>query len=184
MPWKKFISIFFSVRLYYLSFSSSTQMGEYLLLSMIAPRHSLFTIVYDSYFLTKVKSVYHGAIIDYRRYAPICVLEEKDRESKLTLKNILRTFFQGTCTVNYTFKVTSCDSLWHITDIDLLLYCDLTYWIGNLKTKTNLNSNWPDNWFGYDTISEKWYNLKRNVLCQSDGSGNGMKLSLILVPTF
>ena len=113
--------------------------------------------VYDSYFLTKVKSACRGAIIDNRRYLPICVLEEKDRESKLTLKNILRTLFQGKCTVNYTFKVTSCDSRWHINNIDLLLYCDLTYRIGNLKTKTNLNSNWPDNWFGYDTISEQCY---------------------------
>ena len=31
--------------------------------------------VYDSYFTTKVKSAYQGAIIDNRRYAPICVLE-------------------------------------------------------------------------------------------------------------
>ena len=40
--------------------------------------------LYDSYFTTTVNSACQGAIIDNRRYAPICVLEEKDRE---TLKN-------------------------------------------------------------------------------------------------
>ena len=99
-------------------------------------------LVNDSYFSTKVKSAWRGAIIDNRIYSPICELEEKDRETKGTLKNMLRNFFQGTCTVNYAFKVTSRDSQWNITDLYLLLYCDLTYWIGKLKTKTKLNSNW------------------------------------------
>ena len=31
--------------------------------------------------MTKVKSACHGAIIDNRRYAPIYVLEKKDRET-------------------------------------------------------------------------------------------------------
>ena len=66
--------------------------------------------VYDIYYLTKVKSARRGATIENRRYSPICVLEEKDRETKLTLKNMLRNFFQGTCTVIYAFKVTSRDS--------------------------------------------------------------------------
>ena len=66
--------------------------------------------VYDSYFSTKVKSACRGAIIDNRRYSPICVLEEKYRESKRTLKNMIRNFFQETCTVNYAFKFTSRDS--------------------------------------------------------------------------
>ena len=32
---------------------------------------------YDNYFLTKIKSACRGAILDNRRYSPICVLEEK-----------------------------------------------------------------------------------------------------------
>ena len=63
--------------------------------------------VYDIYFSTKVKSACHGAIIDYRRYAPICVLEGKDGETKNKLKTMLRNFFQGICIVKYAFKVTS-----------------------------------------------------------------------------
>ena len=70
-------------------------------------RHAL---VYDSYFTTKVNSACHGAIIGNRRYAPICVLEEKDRETKNKLKIMLRNFFQGTCTVKYAFKINSRDS--------------------------------------------------------------------------
>ena len=61
--------------------------------------------VYDIYFTTKVKSACHGAITDNRIYAPICVLEEKDREKKL--KTMLRKFFEGNCIVNYAFKITS-----------------------------------------------------------------------------
>ena len=138
--------------------------------------HAFF---YDSYFSTKVKSACRGAIIDNRRYSPICVLEGKDRESKHTLNDMLRNIFQGTCTVNYAFKVTSRDIWWHITDIYLLLYCDLTYRIGKLKTKTNLNSNWPDNWFYMKLFQNNSTNLKRNVFHRSDGSGTGMRLSLI-----
>ena len=113
--------------------------------------------VYDSYFSTKINSACRGTIIDNRRYSPICVLEEKYRKSKRTLKNMLRDLFQVTCTVNYVFKVTSRDSSWHITDLYLLLYCDLTHRIGRLKTETNSYRNLPDNWFGYDTISEQCY---------------------------
>ena len=39
-------------------------------------QHAFF---YDIYFTTKVNSEFHGAIIDNRIYAPICVLEGKDR---------------------------------------------------------------------------------------------------------
>ena len=99
--------------------------------------------LYDSNFLTKLKSACCGANFYNRRFSPICVLEEKDIESKRTLNNILRTFFQGACTLNYALKVTSRDSRWHITDIYLLLYCDLTYWIGKLKTRTVLVFNFP-----------------------------------------
>ena len=38
--------------------------------------------VYDSYFSTKINSACRGTIIDNRRYSPICVLEEKYRETK------------------------------------------------------------------------------------------------------
>ena len=78
--------------------------------SNILKEFTQHAFVYDSYFSTKVKSTCRGAIIDNRRYAPICVLEVKDRETKNTLKNMLRNFFQGTCIVKYTFKVTSRDS--------------------------------------------------------------------------
>ena len=108
-------------------------------------------------FSAKVKSVCHGAIIDNRTYAPICVLEKKDRSNKDTLKNMLRKLFEVTCIVKYVFKVTSHDSPCHITDLYLLLYFDSTRQIGILKTETNSYSNLPENWFGYDTISEQWY---------------------------
>ena len=39
-------------------------------------QHAFF---YDSYFTTTGNSACHGAIIDNRRYSPICVLEEKYR---------------------------------------------------------------------------------------------------------
>ena len=40
--------------------------------------------VYDSYFTAKVKSAFHGAIIENRRYVPICVLEEKYKDTQKT----------------------------------------------------------------------------------------------------
>ena len=42
-------------------------------------------------------------------YAPICVLEEKDRKSKAALKNMLRKFFGGNFIVDFAFKVTAHD---------------------------------------------------------------------------
>ena len=121
--------------------------------SSILKEFTQHAFVYDIYFSTTVKSEWRGAIIDNRRYSPICVIEEKDRETKATLKDMRRNFFKGTYIVKYAFKVTSSDSWWHITNIYFLLYFDLTYRIENFKTQTNLNSNWPDNWFGYDNIS-------------------------------
>ena len=52
--------------------------------SKILKQWTQHAFVYDSYFMTKVKSACQGAIIDNRRYAPICVLEEKDRETTKT----------------------------------------------------------------------------------------------------
>ena len=68
------------------------------------------TFVYDSYFTKTVNSACQGAIIDNRRYAPIFLLEEKDRKTKSELKIMLRDFFEGTCIVMYAFNITSRDS--------------------------------------------------------------------------
>ena len=43
--------------------------------SKVLKEHTKYAFVYDSYFSTKIKSACRGAIIDNRRYAPICVLE-------------------------------------------------------------------------------------------------------------
>ena len=66
--------------------------------------------VYDSYFTTTGNNGRQCAIIDNRRHAPICVLKKKDRKNKNKLKIMLRNFFEGTCSVKYAFKITSCDS--------------------------------------------------------------------------
>ena len=63
--------------------------------------------VYDGYYTTTVKSACQGTITENRRYAPICVLEEKDRKTTTKLKNMLRKFFQDTCIVEYAFQITS-----------------------------------------------------------------------------
>ena len=63
--------------------------------------------VCDSHFSTKEKIELCGAIIDNQSYAPICVMEEKDRKIKGALKNILRKFFDGNCIVGFVFKTTA-----------------------------------------------------------------------------
>ena len=68
-------------------------------------------------FQTLDKSECCGAIIDNRSYATICVLEEKFRKIKSALKNMLRKFFEGTCIVEYAFKVTADYFTSHIMDI-------------------------------------------------------------------
>ena len=45
------------------------------------------------------QSKYYGAIIDNRADAPIFVLEDNDRETKLNFKYALKTFFGGLCNV-------------------------------------------------------------------------------------
>ena len=82
----------------------------YSVYSKILKQCTQHAFLYDSYFMTKVKSACQGAIIDNIRYASICVLEEKDRETTKKLKNMLRKFFEGTCIVKYAFKITSRDS--------------------------------------------------------------------------
>ena len=120
-------------------------------------QHTQHTFFYDTYSSTKVKIAWYGAVIDNRTYAPICVMEVKDRNTKAPLNNMLRKLFQGKCVVRFAFKVTSRDFSWHINNLDFLLYFYLTHRIGRLKTEPKSYSNWPDNWFLYDTISEKCY---------------------------
>ena len=68
------------------------------------------TFIYDSHVSTKDNSECCGEIIDNRLYAPICVLEKKDRKSKGALENIIRKLFDGNCIVKFAFKVTANDS--------------------------------------------------------------------------
>ena len=77
----------------------------------VLKQHTQHAFVYDVYFSKKVKSACRGEIIDNRKYAPICVLEGKDRKTKATLNNMLRNFFDGKCTVEYACIVTSHESL-------------------------------------------------------------------------
>ena len=77
--------------------------------SNILKEYTQHSFVYESYFTTTGNNACHGEIIDNRRYAPIYVLDEKDRETTKKLKNMLRNFFEGTYTVKYAFKITSGD---------------------------------------------------------------------------
>ena len=72
-------------------------------------QHTQHAFFNDSHFLTTEKSACRGAIIDNRTYAPISVLEGKDRTSKATLNNVLSNLSGGTCIVKYAFKFTSHD---------------------------------------------------------------------------
>ena len=81
--------------------------------SNILKEYTHHAFVYDSYYTETGNNACQGAIIDNRRYAPICVLEEKDRKTKQKLKIVLRNFFEGTCSVNYAFK------LLHMTPNDI-----------------------------------------------------------------
>ena len=62
--------------------------------------------VYDSYFTTTENSACQGAIIDNRRYAPICVMEEKDRKNRIKTEDyawgiLLRHMHCGACIQKY-----------------------------------------------------------------------------------
>ena len=78
--------------------------------STISKEHTAHAFVYDSYFRRTGNNGCQGAIIDNRRYAPICVLEKKDRESTSKLKNMLRNLFEGKCKVMYAYKIASHES--------------------------------------------------------------------------
>ena len=72
-------------------------------------RYTSHVFFYDSYFLQLDKSECCGVIINNIYYASICVLEEKYKISKTTLNNVLRKLFEGSCIVDYAFKVTASD---------------------------------------------------------------------------
>ena len=78
--------------------------------SKILMEYTEHAFVYDSYFTTTGNNGFQGAIIDNRRHAPICVLKKKYKETPNKLKIMLRNFFEGTCSVKYAFKITSCES--------------------------------------------------------------------------
>ena len=78
--------------------------------SYVSKQFTQNAFFYDIHFKTKDKSACCGAIIYNLSYAPICVLEGKDRKIKHTLKNIPRNVFEGTFIVKYALKVTSHDS--------------------------------------------------------------------------
>ena len=78
--------------------------------SYVFKKVSQHAFVYDSHFSTKYKSEWCGAIIENISYAPICVLEGKDRKSKGALNNMLGKFFDGDGIVEFAFKVTANDS--------------------------------------------------------------------------
>ena len=49
-------------------------------------------------------------------YAPIFVMEEKDRKEEYALKNMLKNISEVRCIVEYVFKVTVNDFSQHVMD--------------------------------------------------------------------
>ena len=56
-----------------------------------------YAFFYDSNFKPLHQSKYCGVLIDNRADSSICVLEDKDRESKKNLKHDLKELFGGLC---------------------------------------------------------------------------------------
>ena len=54
------------------------------------------------------QSKFCGALIHNISDAPICVLGDKDIETKLNFRHSLRIVFGGLCTVEYVYKKTPC----------------------------------------------------------------------------
>ena len=77
--------------------------------SYVIKEYTQHAFVYDSHFSTLDNIECCGEIIDNRSYAPICLLERKDRKRKSVLNNMLRKFFDGNFIVEYAFKVTAND---------------------------------------------------------------------------
>ena len=64
--------------------------------------------VYYSHFKPLNQSKCCGDVIDNRADAPICVLEDKDREAKEKLRYTLIEFFGCMFHVEYVYKRTTC----------------------------------------------------------------------------
>ena len=71
--------------------------------------HNCYTkhvFVYDIHFKPLHQTKCCGVLIDNRADAPICVLEDKDRESKKNLKHALKELFGGLCHVEHVYRIT------------------------------------------------------------------------------
>ena len=77
--------------------------------SDVFKEYSSHEFICDRHFSQLENSECCGAIIDNKSYAPICVLEEKDRKIQFSLNNMLRVLFEGSCIVEYALKVTTND---------------------------------------------------------------------------
>ena len=64
--------------------------------------------VYDSQFKPLHQLKCCGDLIYNRADSPICVLEDKYRETKLNFKYALKEFVGGMCHVEYVYKITPC----------------------------------------------------------------------------
>ena len=71
--------------------------------------YTAHVFVYNSNFSQWYTSKCCGTIIDNRSYAPIFVLEEKDRKIKSAINNMIWELFESTCIVEYDFKMTEND---------------------------------------------------------------------------
>ena len=64
--------------------------------------------VYDIHFKPLHQTKCCGVLIYNRDDAPICVLEDKDRESKKQLDHALEEFFGGKCHLEHGYKLNPC----------------------------------------------------------------------------
>ena len=68
-------------------------------------KHAFF---YDSHYKPLHQTKCCGVLIDNRADAPICVLDDKDTETKKQLDHALKEFFGGKCHVENLYKITPC----------------------------------------------------------------------------
>ena len=68
-------------------------------------KHAFF---YDSHYKPLHQTKCFGVLIENRADAPICVLEDKDRETKKQFNYALKEFFGGKCHVENVYKITPC----------------------------------------------------------------------------
>ena len=68
-------------------------------------KHAFF---YESYFKPLHRLKCCGSLIDNRVDAPICVLEDKDIDTKKKFIHALMEFFGGLCHVEYVYRITPC----------------------------------------------------------------------------